>query len=50
MSKVPADETLVEILDGLIMLYNTTAHKQLGKASGEAAVAFRTIFLEHMLL
>lgn len=30
-SKVSADETLVEILDGLIMLYNTTAHKQLGK-------------------
>lgn len=39
-SKVSADETLVEILDGLIMLYNTTAHKQLGKAGGIHIASF----------
>lgn len=30
-SKIAVDETLIEILDGLIVLYNSTAHKQLGK-------------------
>lgn len=30
-SEIAVDETLIEIVDGLIVLYNSTAHKQLGK-------------------